>query len=321
MLRQQRPSGTYAFGIPFCGSPLAAIAQSPQAADWAENYWQYYNINYAGLPLGQSFYDSMVVNLVKRTGFVTTDMSYTWSKSLGNSFSTQQDYNGYYTGVQDFSNPRGASHAVTGYDLNHVVKGYFRVDLPFGKGRRFISGQGRVMNAVVSGWTVAGLVAYHTGEPFRVGAANNYWPLWGAIYPQFNLTGYTGPLGTDKFVPLPLDFDPNVDQIPAGNFYMPKSVASNPPPGVLPPSPNTSKLRCPGSANENVSLQKDFRAGSDGQYRVSFRTEFYNVFNRHYYNIIGCFGQSANIGASNFGQILGATDNPRGGQFAIRFEF
>jgi hypothetical protein len=318
-------AGTAAqYGVPypyagFCGPVLAAIAPYPHMAQAAVNYWGYYNINYVGLPLGQSFYDSMVVDVVKRTGqLLTMDMSYTWSRQEGNTFSSQQDYNGYYTPVQDFSNMSQSAHAVTGYDLAHIVKGFVRLDLPFGKGRPFLRDQNRLVNAIVGGWTLAGIVTYHTGQPFRIGAANPYWPLWGNIYPQFNLTGYTGPNDPKKFVPLPADFS---GPIPASNFYMPTSVASNPPPGVLPPTPGTSALRCPGEANENVSLLKDFRMGSDGQYRLSFRTEFYNLFNRHYYNINGCYGTQANIGADNFGQIFGVTDKPRQGQFAIRFEF
>jgi hypothetical protein len=300
----------------FCGPALAALAPQPHMAQASVNYWGYYNINYVGLPLGQSFYDSMVVNLVKKTGLLTTDMSYTWSRQEGNSFSSQQDYNGYYTGVQDFQNMRQSAHAVTGYDLTHIVKGFLRLDLPFGKGRPFLAGQGHLTNAIISGWSISGLVSYFTGQPFRIGAANPYWPLWGNIYPQFNLTGYTGPNDPKKFVPIAPG-----GATPTGNFYMPTRVASNPAAGVLPPSPGTSALRCPGQANENVSLMKDFRVGSDGQYRMSFRTEFYNLFNRHYYNINGCYGTQASIGASDFGQIYGVTDNPRGGQFAIRFEF
>ena len=108
---------------------------------------------------------------------------------------------------------------------------------------------------------------------------------------------------------------------PASNFYMPASVASNPAAGVLPPSPATSALRCPGQANESAGLLKNFTMGSDGQYRLQFRTEFYNLLNRHYYNIVGCGGTRAAIGAPNFGQITGVADGPRGGQFAIRFDF
>ena len=302
---------------PFCAPLLAAIAPFPHMAQAESNYWFYPNLIYVGLPLGQSFYDSMVVDVVKRTGRgLTMDMSYTWSRQEGDSYSAEQEGNNYYTGVQDFSNMRQASHAVTNYDLANVVKGFASYELPFGKGRNWLAGENRVVNAIVSGWTVTGMVVYNTGQPFQVGAANPYWPLWGDIYPQFNLTGFTGPSDPTKYVPVPVGGTP-----PPGNFYMPQSIASNPAPAVLPPSPDTSKLRCPGQANENTSLLKNFFMGSDGHYRLSFRTEFYNLFNRHYYDIQGCGGNTASIGAANFGEILGVNDNPRQGQFAIRFDF
>jgi len=313
------------YGVPypypgFCGPALAAAAPFPHMAQSEVNYWGYANLNYVGLPLGQSFYDSMVANIVKRTGRgLTMDLSYTWSRQEGDSFSAQQEYNGYYTPIQDFSNMQQAAHAVTGYDLTHVVKGFVAYELPFGKGQTWLAGQSRVINSIVSGWTLAGIVDYYSGQPFHIGAANPYWPLWGNIYPQFNLTGYTGPNPTKNFVPLPANFSGN---IPAGNLYMPTNVASNPAPGVLPGSPASSALRCPGSANENASLLKNFTMGPEGQYRLSFRTEFYNLFNRHYYNINGCSGNNNNgIGAADFGQIFGVQDNPRQGQFAIRFDF
>ena len=59
------------------GSSLAFSAHGSVRSD----YWDYANLNYAGIPLGQSFYDSMVVDVVKRTGRgLTIDMSYTWSR-------------------------------------------------------------------------------------------------------------------------------------------------------------------------------------------------------------------------------------------------
>jgi hypothetical protein len=180
-----------------------------------------------------------------------------------------------------------------------------------------LAGQNRVVNGIVSGWTLTSLVQYYTGQPFEVSAANPYWPLWGDIYPQFNLAGYTGPNSPGHFVPIPA----GQTTIPAQDVYIPQSIASNPAAGYLPPSPVTSALRCPGEANEDASLLKNFNMGSEGQYRLTFRTEFYNIFNRHYYNINGCAGNRSSIGATNFGQIFGVADNPRNGQFAIRFEF
>jgi Carboxypeptidase regulatory-like domain/TonB dependent receptor-like, beta-barrel len=300
----------------FCGPILSAIAPFPHMAQSEVNYWGYANLLYVGVPLGQSFYDSMVVDLVKRTGRgLTMDLSYTWSRQEGDSYSAEQEDNGYYTGIQDFSNMRQATHAVTGYDLAHVVKGFVAYQLPFGRGQRWLASQNRIVNGVLGGWTITGVVLYNTGQPFEPSAANPYWPLWGDIYPVFNLTGFNGPSSPGGFVPV----GPS-GNVPATNFYMPADIASNPAPGVLPPSPVTSALRCPGQANEDASILKDFPM-SEGRYRLSFRAEFYNLFNRHYYNIDGCGGTHTSIGASNFGEITGVADNPRQGQFAVRFEF
>ena len=304
----------------FWGPVLAAIAPYPQVAAWSSTYWYYYNLLYVGLPLGQSSYDSMVVNLVKRGGRgLTMDLSYTLSRQKGDSFSAQQEYNGYYTPVQDFSNLKQAADTLTGYDQTHIVKGFVSYELPFGKGRRWLSSQHRVVNGIVGGWTLAGIVTYYSGQPFRVGTSSGgaLYPLWGNILPNYNLSGFKGPSDPNKYQ-VPQEGQP----VPAVDFYMPSTVASNPPDGQLGKGPAAiSDLRCPGGANENVSALKYFGFGPDARYRLSFRAEFYNVFNRHSYNINGCGGSSASIGADNFGQILGVADNPRTGQFAVRFEY
>jgi hypothetical protein len=296
---------------------MAAIAPLPQMANGEATYWYYPNLLYVGLPLGQSFYDSLVADVVKRAGKgLTMDMSLDWSRQEGDSYSAEQEDNGYYTGVQDFSKMREAAHALTGYDLPLVLKGFASYQLPLGKGQNWLATQGPVVNSLVSGWTVAGVVNYYTGQPFMVGAANPYYPLWGNIYPVFNLFNYKGPSNPRRYVPVG-----SSDTPPPQDFYMPSTVASNPALGVLPPSPTNSKLRCPGQANENSTFLKNQRVGPEGKYVVSFRADFYNLFNRHYYNIEGCGGIRAGIGSSNFGEILGVQDNPRQGQFAIRLDF
>jgi hypothetical protein len=303
----------------FCAPLLAAIAPFPQMAANEANFWFWCcgTLNYVGLPLGQSFYDSMVVDLVKRTGHgLTMDVNYAWSREEGDSYTAEQETNNGYTGVQDFSNMRQAAHQVTGFDLTHIVKGFVAYELPFGRRRKWLAGQNSFVNRIVGGWTLTTLFLYNSGQPFAVGASNPYYPFWGDIYPVFNLNGFAGPSNPRHFVPVPPS-----GTVPASNFYVPASVASNPAVGFLPPTPSTSALRCPGQANENASILKYVPFGSDGQYRLSFRTEFYNLFNRHYYNIIGCSGTRAAIGAANFGQITGVADNPRQGQFAIRFDF
>jgi hypothetical protein len=310
------------YGVPcpikgYYGPAMAMTAPMPQMAAGEVTYWYYANLQYVGLPLGQSFYDSLVVDVVKRMGRgLAMDMSYDWSRQEGDSYSAQQEGNGFYTGVQDFSKMREVTHAVTGYDLPQVVKGFVSYQLPIGKGQQWLAGQNPVVNGIVSGWTVTGMVNYYTGQPFEVGAANPYWPLWGNIFPVFNLAGFKGPNNPKHYVPV----GPS-GAIPAQDIYMPATVASNPAAGVLPPSPVTSHLRCPGSANENISMMKNENVGPEGRYRISFHTDFYNLFNRHAYLIEGCEGLRAGIGSANFGEILGVNSLPRQGQFSIRLDF
>lgn len=152
------------------------------------------------------------------------------------------------------------------------------------------------------------LLAYNTGQPFEVSAQNPFWPQWGDIYPNFNLSGYTGPANPRKF--------------PAVQVYMPASVASQPAVGELGQGPPAvSALRCPGEQSEDASLLKYFPMGPEGKYRLSFRVEFYNVFNRHFYDIVGCGGNRSTIGADNFGEITGVSSSPRIGQFGFHFDF
>jgi hypothetical protein len=294
----------------FCGPVLAAIAQYPQAAAWEVNHWGWPNLLYVGLPKGQSYYNSFVVDVVKRSGRnLTMDVSYTWSRQESNTWSAQQEGNNWYTGIQDFATMGQEAHTITGYDLTHIVKGYASYRLPFGKGQQFLNTSNRVLNGILSGWMTTGVVRYNSGQPFRVGTQNPFYPLWGNFYPNWNLNGFTGPNDPTKY--------------PTVQTYIPQSVVSQPAFGQKGNGPTAiSELRCPGGANEDASLQKDFTINREKrEYRLSFRTEFYNIFNRHTYNINGCGGNQSNIGAADFGQIYGVNDNPRTGQFALRFEF
>jgi hypothetical protein len=317
------PADAATYGVPypysgFCAPALAAIAPYPQVAAAATTTWFFYNQLYVGMPIAQSFYDSMVVDLTKRTGRgLTMDFNYTLSRQEGDSFTIQTEGNNYYTGVQDFANLSQAAHTLTNYDQTHVVKGFVSYELPFGRGRQWLTGQNRVVNSIVGGWTVAGLFLYASGQPFQAVAPNNYYPAWGTFYPNFNLNGFTGPSDPHKFQ-VPQDGQP----IPGVDFYMPTSVATAPANGQLGTGPGAiSALRCPGLANENASILKYFSMGSESQYKLQFRAEFYNIFNRHTYNINGCGGNKSQITSGDFGQIFGVNPNPRTGQFAIRFTF
>jgi carboxypeptidase family protein len=299
----------------FFGPMLAALAPSPQLANLSTQNF-YYWLNYVGLPIGQTSYNSMVVDVVKRTGHgLTMDMNYTYSRQRGDTFSAQQEYNGAYTGVQDFGRLSAAASSLTGYDLSHIVKGYVTYELPFGRGRRWLADKQRFVNAVVSGWQLSGLLLYTSGQPFRIGVNEPFYPIWGNFYPNFHPSA-GGPA------------DPHAFQGGAGApilHYYPAGVATTPINGNTVAfgtgQAYSSALRCPGSANENASALKYFSMGPDGRYQLSLRVEFYNLFNRHSYGILGCGGTSTTIGDGSFAKVTGVNSSPRTGQFAARFTF
>lgn len=320
----------YGFGTPYAGitcpytgfngPALAALAPSPQLAYWSTNYF-YYWLNYVGLPIGQTSYNSMVVDLVKRTGRgFTMDLNYTYSRQRGDTFSAQQEYNGAYTGVQDFQNLPASANSLTGYDLTHIIKGYVTYPLPFGRGQKWLSGKGGFVNALVGGWQVSGLVLYTSGQPFHIGVNEPFYPIWGNFYPNFHPTGAFGPFNPGGYQALGTNGNPP----PTFNYFS-SSVASSPINGNSVSFGNggvyNSALRCPGQSNENASVLKYFSMGADGRYQLSLRVEFYNLFNRHTYSILGCAGTHTNVGDSNFAAVTGVNSSPRTGQFGARLTF
>lgn len=313
----------------FYGPALAAIAPSPQLANWSSNYYTY-DLYYVGLPLGKTSYNSMVVDLNKRAGQgLTMDVNYTYARQRGDTFTAQQEYNAYYTPVQDFANMNAVANSLTSYDLTHIVKGYVTYELPFGHGRHWLSSSSGLMNGFVGGWQVSGLVLYTSGQPFDIGVNEPFYPIWGTFYPNFNTKGAyaVSPKGFNA-----IDAANATASNPYNFRYYTSAVASAPVAydasavGFGSGGPYDGALRCPGQAMENASLLKYLSFGADGRYQLSLRVEFYNLFNRHTYSILGCGGVQTHVGYpnatdANFGDVTGVNSAPRTGQFGARFTF
>lgn len=85
-------------------------------------------------------------------------VNYTWSRSLG--MSTQ------YT----LRNMRLA-YGPTAADVHHVIHSYGTYNLPFGRGKAFLSGNDWLDRAV-GGWTVGTITTFQTGTPFQLTGGN-----------------------------------------------------------------------------------------------------------------------------------------------------
>lgn len=303
----------------FCGPAYAAIAPYPQVALGLDTYWFYPTLYYVGLPIGQSYYNSMVFHYVKRAGHgLFADLSYTLSKQQGDTFNNIGDsYDIGLNSIQNYQNLSEAAHTLSPYDQTSVFKAGVSYDLPIGRGHALLGNGGRFVNAIVGGWKISPLLLYASGKPLSFYSTNIYslgYPAWPAIYDNYNLSGYS----RRQFDPAKYVFPTNSDPTPPANRYLPESIATNPNLGQFGTGPSrVSAFRGFGTDSENISLHKYFRMGSDGQYSLDCAVEFYNVFNRHAF----ADPNTGSPGSPNFGLVLGDIGTPRSGQFEARFRF
>ena len=108
------------------------------------------------------------------------DANYTWAHTLG--LVTSNDWLGQLDNIYTLRDLK-LNYAPTLYDIRHTVNISGTYDLPFGKGKRYLSSSG-MLDRIVGGWTVGTILSLHTGSPFRLSGG----------YQTFNST-YLGSAG------------------------------------------------------------------------------------------------------------------------------
>ena len=286
-----------------------AILPYPQVAStWGP-------IFYVGSPLGNSSYEALQINLSKRAARgLSTNVSYSISKAKGNVWSGWQET--WWQGpLQNVYNLKEEADTVMPYDRTHIFKGYAAWDLPLGKGRALFSDAGRVLNAVVSGWTVSGTFRYESGQPLRV-TGGEWYPGFSNVYADWDMRGdYNRKFEGGEFNPHAAAAN---SAVPA-NQYFNTSNFRKPEYGKLGNAPGyISKLRGFGGAYEDIGIMKYFYFGQDSRYSLQFRMEMLNAFNRHYFA-----DPNTDINSPMFGQVTGiqSWSKPREGQIGIRFRW
>ena len=297
-----------AAGVPypyngFSGYALQAINQFPQIAS------QYTTLYFVGTHLGQTNYDAMQVEAMRRTGQgFTFDMSYTLGRAIGDTGDNFAEE--WTTGAfQDFSKLNQEATLPQTGDMRNVLKGYVTYSLPFGHGRKYLASN-NLADKFVGGWDASALLRYDSGVPLPVFATNDYYG-WAAVYPNVNLKGdFSKKFSSGKFVP-----PSGSSAAPAGDQYFLASNFTQPAYGTLGTGPEiVSALRGFGDAEEDAAFLKYTSFGSEGKYKLSIRVEFYNLLNRHYFD-----PPNTNIASPQFGYVTGIGGSPRNGQFGARF--
>ena len=67
---------------------------------------------------------------------------------------------------------RELNYARSDFDRRHAFQGYFLCELPFGRGRAYWNDLHPVLDRVIGGWELAGIIQVYSGRPFTVYSAS-----------------------------------------------------------------------------------------------------------------------------------------------------
>lgn len=207
-------------------------------------------------PVGNSHYDSLQTSLKRRfTGGYQLQVSYTWSKAIG-VYGNDASEGLAAIPIPEYS---GLNRSVTGYDRTHILRAAGVAELPFGKGKRWLSGS-RALSALAGGWQVSSLFTSMTGPPFSVSSSATSLNAPGStqradqVKPEAAILGGVG-TGQSWFDPL---------------AFAPVTEARFGTAGF-------NSLRGPGTVTVDLGIFREFRLSE--RMRLQFRGEAFNATN------------------------------------------
>ncbi len=258
---------------------------------------------------GRMMYNALQAVLQKTLSHgLEGQVSYTYAKCMSNS----TGYYGTWSGARGSSTASpywqnvydpAAEWSPCYYDETNNLTAYAVYDLPFGHGKQFGSNMNKAENAIVGGWTVSPIMTLHTGFPLALytNASDPTGTGSRGLRPDCNGTNNVlgrspAPAGTGGGF---LWFDPNNYSDPTTTF------------GTC--APQLGGLRGPGFYNWDISLQKNFQITE--RFRVQFRSDFLNAFNR-----VNLAVPNTTVNVSTTG-VIQASQPARNIQFALKLFF
>ncbi len=112
---------------------------------------------------GQTWYDAVTVEFRRRlVKGLLVQSSYTFGKALANEYASSSSVFDQPATLRNLWLKKG----VTPFDIRQGFKTNFIYELPFGKGRQFLSNSHGFMDALVGGWGFNGNIRIQSGNPF-----------------------------------------------------------------------------------------------------------------------------------------------------------
>jgi hypothetical protein len=276
------------------GTPAQVNARRP---------FPWYNVTpFFGTSRGNGNYNALQAKLERKfSNSFQYLVSYTWSKSIDVGSSGWFDVEnggggGAFSGFQNYYDPNG-SRSVSSYDVPHFLSMSGVWDLPFGRGKRYLSGG--VLNQIFGNWQLNGIVQLRSGQPYNLAVSGDVANIGNTLsfvnYARPNIIGDPTPAHRT----LNQWFDPAAFSVPSFSF------------GDFP----RNALRSASVYDADFSVFKNFPIGE--RFLVSFRAEFFNAFNIQNYGP----PSATTIGVAGAGQVTSNVLPPREMQFGLHLGF
>ena len=299
---------------PTYGACFPACSQLPgQSQPMQYNYFMpQFSSLWGWRTSGNSDYHALNLTLRKalRNG-VQFDVNYTFSKSIDVGSNAERvnvfDTAGGFSSQVINSWAPNQLRAVSDFDMRHQINANWVIDLPFGRGKKFGSGMGRVADAVIGGWSLTGLFHWSTGLPFSVFPGDG-WPT------NYDLTGEAVKIGNPGKIGVYRDASNNPSMFPDRDTAI--AAFRDPFPGE---GGQRNELRGPGYFGIDAGLDKDWKI-REGQ-TLSFAWEAFNITNAVRFDAALSSNQFDLTSSTNFGVYSSTLTQPRVMQFMLRYSF
>jgi hypothetical protein len=258
---------------------------------------------------GTSFYNALQVQSEKR---FTGGLAYLANVTISRNDSNQQVGSGPYSynGMNAYQ-PQLEWGPSWRLDQLYMVKLVGTYELPFGKGKKFLSSGNTLVSELAGGWQIGAILNYQGGTPLQI--SNSYNPLLVNSFDRPNIV---------KGVPMKTyDYSRSKDFFTGKTASAPIQFSTNSfqntGPWQVGNSQRTySPFRAPPLRIESFNAIKAFRIGE--YVRASIRVDYFNAFNRTQFQ-----EPDTNSLDSTFGQMtnLSSQISNRQGQATFRVEF
>ena len=231
---------------------------------------------------GVSSYNAFNFKFEKRTSTMIFTSAYTWSKSLDTkSAAAGIGAGGAVAGWQGFLDNYDVrrDYGLSDFNVDHRLVTSFVYELPFGRGKKFLSDVPTVANHILGGWQVNAIVTFQDGFPMTVQAAD-----LGGLNDTFG-TNRANVVGEPELSPSSRTID----------RWFNTEAFQQPARGVLGNS-GRSIMQGPGINNFDTGLFKNFFV-TEG-ISVQLRLESFNAWNHTQWN-----PPNRNVASANYGRI------------------